>query len=218
MKHKKDSIRFIESCYRLYEQKMYGYAYRILKDAGLAEDAVQNSFLRLMKRETFFQDPESEECKRYIITVVRNAAIDLFNERRKSQEMICLSNDDELFEQAVLDESEQGAEEHEWLLDHMKQLSEDYRRVVLCIAGRNMSVRETAKHLGISEVNVRKRYERAKKKLVRMREEQKDVYIPTQKKPKVLTLVQIVPEHQKKTGKGEDEYEGNQYGFIRYNG
>ena len=218
MKHKKDSIRFIESCYRLYEQKMYGYAYRILKDAGLAEDAVQNSFLRLMKRETFFQDPESEECKRYIITVVRNAAIDLYNERRKSQEMICLSNDDEFFEQAVLDESEHGTEEHEWLVDHMEQLSEDYRRVVLCIAGRNMSVRETAKHLGISEANVRKRYERAKKKLVRMREEQKDIYIPPQKKPKVLTFVQIVPEHQKKTGKGEDEYEGNQYGFIRYNG
>lgn len=67
MKHKKESIRFIESCYKLYEQKMYGYAYQILKDSGLAEDAVQNSFLRLMKREAFFQDPESEECKKYII-------------------------------------------------------------------------------------------------------------------------------------------------------
>ena len=200
MKHKKESIRFIESCYKLYEQKMYGYAYHILKDSGLAEDAVQNSFLRLMKREAFFQDPESEECKKYIITVVRNAAIDLFNERRKSQEIIYLSDDDEVFEQAVLDESEQGTEEHEWLVDHMEQLSEDYRRVVLCIAGRNMSVRETAKHLGISEANVRKRYERAKKKLIPMREE--------------------IPEHQKKTGKGEDEYEyeGNQYRFTRYNG
>ena len=109
-----------------------------------------------------------------------------------------VSNDDEVFEQAVLDESEQGTEEHEWLVDHMEQLSEDYRRVVLCIAGRNMSVRETAKHLGISEANVRKRYERAKKKLIQMREE--------------------IPEHQKKTGKGEDEYEGNQYRFTRYNG
>ena len=149
---------------------------------------------------SFFQDPESEECKKYIITVVRNAAIDLFNERRKSQEISYLSDDDEVFEQAVLDESEQGTEEHEWLVDHMEQLSEDYRRVVLCIAGRNMSVRETAKHLGISEANVRKRYERAKKKLIQMREE--------------------IPEHQKKTGKGEDEYEyeGNQYRFTRYNG
>ena len=198
MKHKKESIRFIERCYKLYEQKMYGYAYHILKDSGLAEDAVQNSFLRLMKREAFFQDPESEECKKYIITVVRNAAIDLFNERRKSQKIIYLSYDDEVFEQAVLDESEQGGEEHEWLVDNMEQLSEDYRRVVLCIAGRNMSVRETAKHLGISEANVRKRYERAKKKLIQMREE--------------------IPEHQKKTGKGEDEYEGNQYRFTRYNG
>ena len=128
----------------------------------------------------------------------RGSKCKLYLEMVKTQEIIYLSDDDEVFEQAVLDESEQGTEEHEWLVDHMEQLSEDYRRVVLCIAGRNMSVRETAKHLGISEANVRKRYERAKKKLIQMREE--------------------ISENQKKTGKGEYEYEGNQYRFTRYNG
>ena len=39
MNEKRASIRFIERCYKLYEQKMYHVAYCILRDEGLAEDA-----------------------------------------------------------------------------------------------------------------------------------------------------------------------------------
>ena len=44
-------------------------------------------------------------------------------------------------------------------------LSPRYYEVVDCLAIKNLSVKETAKRLGISEANVRKRFERAKKKL-----------------------------------------------------
>ena len=43
-------VVFIETCYRLYEQKMYAVAYRILKDRYLAEDVVQETFLKLMRK------------------------------------------------------------------------------------------------------------------------------------------------------------------------
>ena len=49
MQDKKVLSEFMESCYQLYEQKMYQAAYRILQDTGWAEDAVQNAFLKLMK-------------------------------------------------------------------------------------------------------------------------------------------------------------------------
>ena len=35
MNEKRASIRFIERCYKLYEQKMYHVAYCILRDEGL---------------------------------------------------------------------------------------------------------------------------------------------------------------------------------------
>ena len=81
-----------------------------------------------------------------------------------------------------------------------KERGKVYHAVAQARKREGMSIQKCAKHLGISEANVRKRYERAKKKLIQMREE--------------------IPEHQKKTGKGEDEYEyeGNQYRFTRYNG
>ena len=51
MWNQKAELHFIENCYKLYEQKMYQIAYGILRDKGLAEDAVQEAFFKLMKRE-----------------------------------------------------------------------------------------------------------------------------------------------------------------------
>lgn len=56
VKSKNNAIHFVESCYRLYEHKMYYIAYSILHDVGLSEDAVQEAFIRLMKCEMEFSD------------------------------------------------------------------------------------------------------------------------------------------------------------------
>ena len=45
----------------------------------------------------------------------------------------------------------------------MNSLPEKYYDVVECLVVRDYSVQETADRLGITEANVRKRYERAKK-------------------------------------------------------
>ena len=67
---------------------MYGVAWHILQDESMAEDAVQDAFLRLIKRKITFEDPESEECKRYILTVIRNTSIDMYRERQKNQDYL----------------------------------------------------------------------------------------------------------------------------------
>ena len=83
MQMAKKQVKFIEACYRLYEQKMYYVAYSILHDEGKAEDAVQDAFLKLMKHEVQFDRADSDDCKRYIITVIRNAAITIYNKTKK---------------------------------------------------------------------------------------------------------------------------------------
>ena len=47
MNEKRASIRFIERCYKLYEQKMYHVAYCILRDEGLAEDVGSGSIFKV---------------------------------------------------------------------------------------------------------------------------------------------------------------------------
>ncbi len=85
MNEKRASIRFIERCYKLYEQKMYHVAYCILRDEGLAEDAVQEAFLKLMKSNVDFKDVKSDECKQYIITIIKHASIDIYNRKKRNR-------------------------------------------------------------------------------------------------------------------------------------
>jgi len=160
MQQMKASISFIEQCYRLYEQKMYYVAYRIIGDSGLAEDAVHEAFIKLMNSDVCFDDVCSEDCKRYIITVIRNSAINIYNRNKRDCEIIYLTDrNPDLHETSAYDN------EDIHILEFINQLPAKYYEVVYCIAVREMSVKETALSLGISEVNVRKRYQRAKHKL-----------------------------------------------------
>lgn len=156
-------VAFIEQCYRLYEQKMYRAAYCILRDSAWAEDAVQDAFLKLMKGQVYFADAGSDDCKKYIITVIRHSAIDIYNKKKRERELFCFCNQTLSGERVCAPESGGKIDVQEI----MSVLSPRYYEVVDCLAVKNLSVKETAGKLGISEANVRKRFERAKKMLRR---------------------------------------------------
>lgn len=155
-------LAFMERCYGLYEQKMYQAAYRILGDCAQAEDAVQDAFLKLMKGRVYFQDALSEECKKYIITVIRHSAIDIYNKKKREGELISFSCGDLYWERAA---SQGNRGEEGQLEELLSGLGMKYYQVVDCLAIKNLSVKETSGKLGISEANVRKRFQRAKKML-----------------------------------------------------
>lgn len=159
MHSKKASVRFIEKTYKLYEQKMYHVAYSVLHDEGLAEDAVQEAFIKLMKHNVYFAEPESDDCKRYMITVIKNSSINIYNKKKKEQEIICFPVSDTDIKDIS---SEDGTEEQTNIEELVSCLPEKYYLVVNCLAVKNLSVKETAAELGITEANVRKRFERTK--------------------------------------------------------
>lgn len=159
MQGRKAPLRFIEKCYKLYEQKMYQIAYSILRDEGMAEDAVQDAFLKLIKRKIYFHDVKSDDCKRYIITVIKHSSITIYNRKRREQEIIYLSNQDSDFKQTKEEETD---DDRQKLYSLMDKLPDKYYAVVNCMVVKELSVMETAKELAITEANVRKRFERAK--------------------------------------------------------
>lgn len=161
--HEQEALaEFMEECYRLYEQKMYQSAYGILHDCTWAEDAVQDAFLKLLKGRVYFEDPQSEHCKRYIITVIRHSAVDLYNRKKKEQQILRALEADVCEERAAgFRDREQTDELTEMILD----LRPRYYAVVDCLAIKGMTVMETSQKLGISEEAVRKRFERSKKML-----------------------------------------------------
>ena len=161
--HDKDAVRsFVESCYTLYEQKLYYSALRILRDEGLAEDAVHDVFCALIKRGACFDDPSSEGCRRYLLKAVKNASIDVCSKRRKEADALPPETL-ELISDG--DDGQTVREESADLRAMVSRLPERYRETVECLTVKGMTTAETADALGITEENVRKRLERAKKKL-----------------------------------------------------
>lgn len=162
MHQREASLKFIETCYKLYEQKMYQIAYGILQDTQLAEDAVQDAFLKLMRHDICFEDAESDESKRYMITVIKHSAIDIYHKKQREQKLMYLS--DKTVEPKNGNEQDDRTNDIE-LNELIAHLPPKYYAVVRCLVQKNLSVKETAQELDITEVNVRKRFERAKKML-----------------------------------------------------
>ena len=156
-------ISFIEKCYGLYEQKMFRVALSVLHDETLAEDAVQEAFLQRIRHKVSFAKADSDDCKRYIITVIRNASINIYNKRKNESQVVSFTENLEAVcgsEAIAPDEITEAENDYEPL---MKTLPEKYYDVVYCLVVKDYSISETARRLGITEANVRKRYERAKK-------------------------------------------------------
>jgi RNA polymerase sigma-70 factor (ECF subfamily) len=58
----------------------YGLAYRILGDAGAAEEAVQDAYLRIWRRASTF-DAQRGGARSWLLTIVHHCAIDLLRRR-----------------------------------------------------------------------------------------------------------------------------------------
>jgi RNA polymerase sigma-70 factor (ECF subfamily) len=92
----------IDSLYKLYEHPLYYEAYKILHDAYLAEDAVHEAFLRLIRNRNKISDPRSPLVRSYVYKTLRSAALDLYRRQKKLQEN-CLPLD-ETIENTLTDE------------------------------------------------------------------------------------------------------------------
>ena len=149
----------IDALYRLYEQSMYFEAYKILHDEYLAEDAVHEAFLRLIRNRSKIADPQSPAVRRYAYKTVRSAALDLYRAQKKLREN-CLVLDETIENTAATEEGLTNLP-----LSLLADLPPKYAAVMRCLFLDGLNIRETAAVLEISEALVRKRCERARKLL-----------------------------------------------------
>jgi len=66
-----------------YSQLMYRIAYGILRDSSLAEDAVQESFIRILKNFDKVIKKKCPQTQKYFVNIVRSISIDIYRKRKK---------------------------------------------------------------------------------------------------------------------------------------
>ena len=77
MRAQKDSDK-IALLYETYEQEMFRVAFGVLKDKCKAEDAVSESFLKLIRNRDRIGEVKSASVRLYVMRTVKNTAIDMY--------------------------------------------------------------------------------------------------------------------------------------------
>lgn len=131
--------------------ELYRYAVGIVLSRMDAEDAVQNAFVSLWRHRAAVKDPEA--VRAYLYRCTYRACVDIIRRNR-------------LFvpPQESFSPSTPLSEEMTEALSHLSALE---RAIVYERAVTETPYEELAAHLGLRADNVRKKYERAKKKLAR---------------------------------------------------
>lgn len=75
----------LEQLYSDYERRLYGFGLRLLGSAGLAEELVQETFLRVWRQARKF-NPGRGTCRTFLFTLARRIAVDLWR-RPSSREL-----------------------------------------------------------------------------------------------------------------------------------
>lgn len=145
--------------YEKYRCLMLKVACNILQDNFLAEDAVHDAFMKIAGNMKKIGEVDTLETKRYLITVTKNATIDIY--RKKKRQINREISVDELGESSI-PLSYMETEVDEGILEILKDLPVKYRDVFLLKYANEMGNDEIAKLLKLSEGTVRQRLSRGK--------------------------------------------------------
>lgn len=167
----KKVAEILREIYINHRDVMFAEAKEILEDYDLAEDAVQQAFLKLIKKFEKFPIDDFEITRRFLRIVARNVAIDMYNSRNKKGSNLEYMEEVDNEQINTYSISKTPCDEviekeaNERIYKMIDKLPKKYRDVLIFEKIYGYSQREIAETLNISYDAVKKRMERARKKL-----------------------------------------------------
>ena len=139
----------MREAYAAHAAELYGFAVRSLADPGLAEEAVQETFLRAWRAGERF-DPQIGSLRTWLFAILRNVVIDLGRARsvRPSVAEGGIEPSVETLDETLLS----------WQIEEaMRRIGDDHRRVLVETYYRGRPYAEVAEELGVPEGTVKSR-------------------------------------------------------------
>ena len=139
----------VREAYAAHAGELYGFALRSLGDPGLAEEAVQETFLRAWRAGERF-DPEIGSLRTWLFAILRNVVIDLSRARASRPAVAAGGREpsvDPLDDALVAWQVEEG----------LRRIGEEHRRVILETYFRGRPHADVAAELGVPVGTVKSR-------------------------------------------------------------
>jgi RNA polymerase sigma-70 factor (ECF subfamily) len=181
-KDEKSNVAKVERLYEKYKILMLREAYRILKDNSLAEDAVHQSFEKIIKNLDRIDEQEEAKARNYIMIICRHTAFDIYRNRtylNQNAESLDYEIDDDS-DSVLADYREPSKividkETVNKVAEIIEKLPPIYRDVILLEKLHGNSKEEIADLLNINYETVRKRSLRARNMLAEALEKEEDL-------------------------------------------
>jgi RNA polymerase sigma-70 factor, ECF subfamily len=139
----------VREAYAAHAGELYGFAMRSLGDSGLAEEAVQETFLRAWRAGDRF-DPQIGSLRTWLFAILRNVVIDLGRARAVRPEVAegGVEPSVEPLDDALLT----------WQVEEaMRRIGDQHRQVLVETYYRERPYAEVATELGVPEGTVKSR-------------------------------------------------------------
>ncbi len=159
-----------ENLYKQYEKLLLTIAFDILRDYHLAEDAVNDAFIKIIENLDKVEEIDSPQTKRFVVIITKNTCLDALRKRTRTMERIIDVNEsqngledvgaapgahDEFFQQFEIQK----------LKSAFKSLGLDHQIVLYYHAVLGESISRVAEMLDIKPETAKKRIYRARQSL-----------------------------------------------------
>ncbi len=153
--------------YDMFYSRVYRDVYFITKDSHLAQDALQETFVKAYKHMHRLED--RERMGAWLSTIATRTAIDVLRKRKGAREVL---TEDIMIQERNM--KEKGLDTlhiveanlvKEELLESLKEIKAEYREIILLRYIHDLSIKEIADSLSINESTVKTRLHRARNKM-----------------------------------------------------
>lgn len=158
----------VEQLYNKYKKSMYYTAKKILRDDYLAEDAIHQTFVNIIKNLDAIGDISSPQTSSYCVISCRRVAIDIMRKEHKDKFIDTDDLLDQIPDGTNIEEEIILKMDLELIIDKVSILPDIYRDIFYLYYSNGCSLKQITKVLNISNEAAKKRLQRARQQLLSM--------------------------------------------------
>lgn len=148
------------------KRMLFSVAYKFTGNEHLAENALQEAFISIIKNKDKILELKGEELKRWSVVIVKNKCIDIMRKETKKEEVSF--EDEKITTHTVTEDDSLKRYEAETIKRYLTGLDEISKQILYMKYLFGYSYKEISKELNISEKNAEMKVYRAKNKLKEM--------------------------------------------------